>query len=181
MKLIPYVAVNGAWSISDNAMTGVFDLMQEHRLDKAVFYSGGINRKNFIDFMKSSQNVVHTIWDDNEFPVAPNILMLAWLNRFGSNHGMAHFCCFPKGWGKTSKELAHKTLDYWFGDFFVKDDGTPLLDVLIGFTPSDNRLAVRWIKQIGMTIVGNIPLMDTGQKRAGMVVSYITREDFKNG
>ena len=167
MQIIPYVLNDGAYSLPDRAVLSIWATMEEHQLDKAVFYSGGMNGEKFLRFVKSPGNVVHTIWQEDR------IQLIAWLNGFGANHAFGHFCCFPETWGKNSVELGGKSIDYWFN--FKRDDGEPLLDVIVGFTPANNRKAVEYIKKIGLSIMGTIPYIKCGNQKNGMVFSYITR------
>jgi len=169
MNIIPYVESDGAYSLPDHVMRSVFKIMVHYGLDKVVFYTGGMDEDGFLRFIKSKQNVVHTIWEED------GISMIAWLNGFGVNHAFAHFCCFPKTWGKNSVVLGRKSLDYWFG--FKKDDGQPVLDVVLGFTPAYNKKAVSYIQRVGMTIMGTIPGIRCGAE-TGMVFSYTTREGY---
>jgi hypothetical protein len=173
MKLIPYVINNGAYSLPDSTMAGIFKKMQSHGLDRIVFYSGGITgAEHFLEFMKRPQNVVHTIWIDE------NIAIIAWLNAWGSNYAFAHFCCFPETWGKTSVELGKRSLRHWFD---LEYEGEYVLDVILGFTPVNYRAAVGYIKKVGMNTMGTVPHIKCGHSDEGMVFSYITREDFNNG
>jgi hypothetical protein len=169
MKLIPYVLNDGAYSLPDSAMLHIWATLEKHGLDKVLFYSGGMDAEKFLRFMKVPQNVVHTIWEEDR------IQMIAWINGFGVNHAFAHFCCFPETWGKNSVELGRNGIKYWFD--FKKDDGTPVLDVIAGFTPAGNHKAVGYIKKVGMNIMGTIPDIRCGDKKDGMVFSYITREE----
>jgi hypothetical protein len=141
--------------------------MEKHGLDKTVFYSGGMDGDKFLKFMKVPQNVVHTLWEEDR------VQMIAWINGFGANHAFGHFCCFPETWGKNSVVLGRKSVDYWFG--FQRDDNTPLLDVIVGFTPANNVKAVKYIQKVGLTIMGTIPNIRCGDEKDGMVFSYITR------
>ena len=168
MKLIPYVLSDGAYSLPDSVMKGIYSTMVRYHLDKIVFYSGGMNEDNFLLFMKSPQNVVHTIWEGDEIGI------IAWVNGFGANFAYAHFCCFPRTWGSTSIELGRRSLEYWFN--FKKDDGTYLFDVVLGLVPAHNKKAISYIKKVGASILGTIPRMKCGNKKDGVVVGYITRE-----
>ncbi|NIW43344.1 MAG: hypothetical protein GWN14_00665 [candidate division Zixibacteria bacterium] len=74
-------------------------------------------------------------------------------------------------------ELGIETLRYWFG--FKNDSQEYILDVILGFTPSNNRLAVRYIQKVGMHIVGEIPGIKFGVDSEGAVLSYIKRSEVK--
>ena len=66
-----------------------------------------------------------------------------------------------------------KTLtNYWFD--FNQNDGTPLIDVLIGQTPEWNRKACKFLLRIGWHVLGTIPYLADGE---GMVLSYAIRSE----
>lgn len=173
--IIPYVITDGILSLPDSIMRNIYDSMCENKLDKIVFSSGEINTfDKFILFMKNPANVMHTVWEEDR------IQMLAWLNNFGQNYAFAHFCCWPETWGKTSVQLGGETLKYWFG--FSKETGEPVLDVILGFMPKKNKLAVRYIQKVGLNILGEIPDIRFGENSDGAVLSYIKRSEvIKNG
>ena len=175
MHIVPYVITDGVPSIKDSVLKTIYlDMVRKHLIEK-VFRGGKIkNEHDFLFFVKSPANVFHTVWSDEG-----NILMIAWLNNFGANFAFAHFCCWPETWGKTSIELGKQTLNYWF-DFMV-DEKTPVLDVILGMTPNDNRLALRYIKRLGLTALGVLPKLKMGDSRSGAVISYIERDEVTNG
>lgn len=177
--LVPYVQVDGAYSLSDTKMGVIWDEMAKEGLHKMVFYSGDIkSRTAFVEAMKRKSNVVHTIWDkDTQRP-----LMIAWLNGWQRNSAFAHFCILPDGWGNHSVGLGRMSLDHWFG--FARDGGEPLLDVIIGKTPATNRAATIYLRRVGMTVLGEIPYMDFDEyagRKVGCVFSYATREGISHG
>ena len=171
MKIIPYVLIDGARSIPDSVAEGVYNDMVEKGLARTMFFGGRVtDAKSFLQFLKTPSNVVLTVWNESR------IQAMAWLNNFGSNYAFGHFCFWPETWGKSTINIGKQILDFWFG--FKKGDGEHLLDVILGFTPASNRLAIRFIKKIGLTAAAEIPDMKFGGDREGAVISYIRREDF---
>lgn len=176
--LIPYVEVDGAYSLTDTQAGRIWDEMAREGLDKVTFYSGDVRDKGqFLEMMKRRANVVHTIWDkDTERP-----LMVAWLNAWQKNAALAHFCILPDGWGKHSVRLGRMSLGHWFS--FENGNG-PLLDVIVGKTPASNRAATIYLRRVGMTVLGEIPHLEHDyyiDRTVGCVFSYVTREGFDNG
>lgn len=57
-----------------------------------------------------------------------------------------------------------------------------MFDVLMGMTPSYNRLAIKFAKRVGCAILGEIPDIKSieGREvdRAGAVISFMTRRAF---
>jgi len=174
MKIIPYVESNGVRSIPDNMMIDLFNRIKELGLIESLFFSGEIDTpEKFLLLAKAKSNVVNVVMDNNI------IVYLAWLNDFGPNSAFAHFCAFPEVWGNGSVQIGKDIIKYWF-DF--EKDGEPILDVIIGRVPTVNRKAVHYIKKLGLTILGDIPLLAHGHdktKRVGDTIAYITREQEK--
>lgn len=172
--LIPYVQVNGAWSLADQQMLMLYEEARKAELINKVFYAGEVkNPDDWLTLMKRSTNVVHTIWGDDEKPY-----LIAWLNDWGKYHAFAHFITFPRAWGKHTVKLLHDCFKHWFS--FTDKTGEPLLYTIIGRTPSNRREVTRFLFKVGAHVLGEIPAMayDIYQsKRIGLVISYITRED----
>lgn len=97
----------------------------------------------------------------------------AWFNEVSDNHCTGHFCFFKETWGKSAFRLAEAVLRYWFA--MPNSVGAPLFDVIIGRTPSENRLAVRFIRKLGFVVVGEIPKIANGEP---LTVSYLERERY---
>jgi len=171
--IVPYVKVGDEWSLNMAVVAHIFRKMDDARLTGKVFYDELLkNDTQFLYMIQRSDHVVNMVFE-GEACVA-----VTWLNRFGPNYAYANFVMFPEVWGPSTKEIGKKVMDYWFG--LQNDNGQPIFDVLIGETPAVNRLAVRYIKQMGWTILGTIPKMGHGNnpdKRCGNVISYIEREE----
>jgi len=172
--LIPYVQVNGAWSLADEQMLMIYEEAQKAELIDKVFFAGEVRTPDdWLALMKRSTNVVHTIWGDDEQPY-----LIAWLNDWGRYHAFAHFITFPRAWGSHTVGLLKKCFKYWFD--FKNDTGGYVLDTIVGRTPSHRREVTRFLFKVGAHVLGEIPSMayDMYQnKRIGLVISYITRED----
>lgn len=173
--IIPIVKLNeGKWSLTDKQLLGIYLKMLKHRLRDRVFIMGEAETPTkFITMMKNPRNVVNIVVDDTGECVG-----LSWLNKWGFNHAFCHHCVFPEVWGKHTAEIGNMVLKYWFG--MNRDNGDPILDVILGKTPENNRLAVKFVKTMGFTILGTVPrlCLDINKnKKIGAVFSYIKRED----
>lgn len=174
-NIIPYVNRDGLWAISDDIMAAIFLEMQEAKILEMVFYAGKVKEfKHFIRYMKHPRNVVHTVWND-ERPV-----MLAWLNNWGRHSAQAHFLTLPIIWGtKDTAEVGKLTLNYWWS--WKDPEGRPLLKVITGQTPENLRAAVRYIKSVGMNVLGIVPnaIYNAYEDRSvGCVISFIERGNY---
>jgi hypothetical protein len=170
MRVIPYVEVNGVRSMSDDYLMGMFRLMQKEGTAKRVFHNGGVqSEQQFIKWMKEPGFFSMVIVDDESSP-----LLLSWVNGIEENRGWYNFCVFKKAWGNISIEVGKASVEYWLS---MRDSkGNPVFHVLMGATPTNNRLAIQYIKKCGAQPIGVIPSFGrnywTG-KRWDAMFSYI--------
>jgi len=160
--LVPYAEYNGARSVSDDTVAGLFCELDDDGVIEAVFNESIRTEQDFILLMKSPDNLPVFVVLDGELVAA------AWLNSITRNHASVHFIAVKRCRGR-SVEMGLRVVDYWFA--FPGDNG-PLLDVLIGNTPANNRLAVQYIKRLGFIEIGEIPHMADG---GAMSISYRAR------
>lgn len=172
LVLIPYIKVNGAWTLPDEVIKGLYNLMVKENTAKIMFPSGNI--KNGDDFLKSSQlSKVHTLilLKESGEPAA-----IGWLNNFDGDIAHAHWLCFKSIWGTEYTDKAiRQTLEYWF---HFKKDGKPLFEVLLGVYPEDNKFIDGFAKKSGFTVIGIVPKLLYNyweSRRVGAVISYIER------
>ena len=173
MKIVPYVNMGGAYSVSDSGMAAIFEKMQKLNLVKLVFSGGEVRTvERFLKFVKNYRNVIHLIIDDNY-----NVLQIAWLNRWGYNHAFCHTCMFPEIWGTRTIEAGTMALKYWFG---FEQDGKPLLDVILSKTSIKNKLINKYLERIGFHDLGIVPGISkdfySGENQDA-VFKYIQRGD----
>lgn len=173
LVLVPYVQVDGAWTMSDEVMRGLWAGLEAEGTVRRVWCGGGmLDADEFLMFMKRPSNAVHVIWEEAE-PV-----FLAWLNSFGDNHAMAHFAGFMAGWGRIMVECLKKCFQYWFS--MKNGDEKPLFGVILGIIPETNRLAIRLGQRAGARRAGTVPgvIRDIyQQRRVGAAIMYVENEN----
>jgi hypothetical protein len=174
--IVPYTVLNDKWTIVDGIMEWVWKEAEKANLHKHVFPVWVQDSESFIGWCKSGKQLLHTIWNDKE-----QIESIAWLTDIGVNSAWGHHAVFPCSWGGgKSVCVMLESFKYWFG--FKTNEGGTMFDVILGLTPSYNRLAVKFLKRVGMTVLGEIPKIRSIEgrnvDRDGAVISYITREAF---
>ncbi len=100
-----------------------------------------------------------------------------WLSPFIQKSAFISSCFYKAYWGKESLKIGQVCIDYILHD--QNAYGKYLVDVLLGLTPANNRLALRFSKKNDMTIIGKIPGLKTycrNNKTIDGVLSYKTRE-----
>lgn len=170
MKLVPYVEIDGEWTIPDRLMAALWQKTANDRLHEVTFYDGSIlNADQFLAYMKSDKTLPVVALDET----GPH--GFAWLTEINGNRAFAHFCMMRDSWGKSAKMIAEQILNYWW---MLSGEKGPVLKLIMGLTPEQNKPALRFIQKLGFTLVGSIPQMCRmpGGAVPG-VLSYIERPD----
>lgn len=130
-----------------------------------VFYDGSVrDARAFLELMQKPANVPVFVFEGAE------PLGFAWLNGLNGGIAFAHFCGLKAAKGRT-QQLGRLCIGYWMKNF-------QFLRVILGLTPSNNKLAVRFIQRLGFTPLGEIPgvVHDAySGERVGAVISYYAR------
>lgn len=174
LVLIPYIEINGEWTLPDLYIVDLFRLAEKEGTAETVFYSGGINDGyDFIELLQQKDAYPVIIVDKSGPPVG-----VIWLRDFAKNYAYGHFLFFSNSWGNGKAiEGAKMAIDHFFN--FKKPDGVFLFDVLIGVFAEENKKAFDFVLKVGFTIVGTIPKMLYNRyenRQTSAVYSYIERK-----
>jgi hypothetical protein len=124
-------------------------MFKDDGLIGTMFPFGGIESEiDFIIWFRNKENSMQVIRDD-EGP-----LMLFWINKKQGKSCYFHFACLKRSWGKRTKDLFKAAAGYIFG---LKYNDKRIFDVIIGQLDSRNTVAIKFIKKIGVTVLGDIP------------------------
>lgn len=172
--ILPYVQVNGAWTLPDTTVMQLWDRMEKDGTAKVVFYSGSVNGPwSLVSFLKRLDISAHFLTHGGK------IIGMTWLTDIASGRAFAHFCFFREAWGNgLALEAGKKSLEYWFGQAY--ENGKPIFHTIAGATPDVYEHAVRFVGKLGGHIIGTIPgmLFDVyNQRSMGATYSYFAREE----
>ena len=172
MQIIPYIEIDGTWTFTDTEIKSYFYYMQQEKTAKKVFHGGAVkDSSQFLTYLKSPANHTIIIINEERQPI-----MLAWLNGVEDKRAWFSFNVFKNFWGKKSIEAICLARDYWMN---MQDNrGQFIFNVLMGVTPSNNRLALRMMKLCGATSLEEIPDFMTNfwtGERVGGIFSYFGR------
>jgi hypothetical protein len=171
-KLLPYIV----GLVTDSDLSAIYHRLSDEGSLIKLFYDGSVRTEvEFINHIKNPLNEVYFIVLDCQ------LVGLVWLNNHEQRRAQIHFCLFKIVWGRKSvlvAKLALKNL------LTTKVDGEYSLDMLVGFTPTHNKLACRLVKLCGMKTLGELPgcVIDyyDGTVSNGLI-TYLTREELENG
>ena len=177
VQLIPYIEINGIRTFKDTDVMGFYDRMEKDKTAPVVFHDGQIrDAKGFLRFMRSPGVALYVVYADNE------LAGLLWLTDAKPKTCMVHFVAFSEFWQNNSVEIGRTSIARIME---MKDkSGAYLFDVLQGLLPSWNTRAIKWLKAIGLEVVGEIPKVLWDAQRNSSVdgtLLYLTRELLTEG
>ncbi len=174
VRLFRYATIDGVRTLRDLQIAAIFEIARKEKILPTVMYSDDFEHwspEKFLLFMKNEARVCWLIFQDEK------LAGWVWLDDFGHRTARVHFCLF--GWISKArltvpigKEVLRRLFDMEFRNG-VK------LEVIRGETPAFNKLAVRFLKRVGMQIIGEIPsaaYRHQDDTSYAMVYSYINRE-----
>jgi hypothetical protein len=171
LSIVPFYDKDGTSSFSDTFLAQVFRRIVREESVSKIFYDGSIqNSAEFIRFAKNRENEIFFVGYDGRDAG------FFWLNRFRRKAAFITYCLYKDFWGDEGLLISRKCIDFLFAR---KDDhGEHRLDVLLGLTPANNKLAIKFLLKNGMTVSGKVPglLYDAGAEApADGIFSYIQR------
>ena len=175
IKLAPYTAIDGVVTFPDSAIRSLYAQMVEEKTADTVFYDGAVRSgEDFLNMMKFGNFKLYVIFVDQ---AKSGIL---WLHDFGPRCAQLSFCLFKNVWGgKKSVEIGKKCVN----DILYMRDASDnyIFDMLYGCTPKSNRLALRFVRNIGWKHSGDLPCFawdSDSQSSMPVSVNYITRNGY---
>ena len=142
----------------------------------AVFYGGQVHDEyEFVNLVRLHWNHFWAVYWEGE-PAG-----FVWLNDMREKSARVHFAFFRNAWGRGPEAPSIILARFMNATLLrLKDaSGEYMLDVLYGFTPTRNQIAIKRMQLTGVVIQGIVPngawFADTG-KSEDAVFSTITRE-----
>jgi len=168
IRLVPYVKLDGAYILTDAYLHWLWARFEEEGTAEKVWLVGEVAGGDaFVEYMRMPGNLPIFFFEvANHKPLG-----MAWLNGISGNHAFVHHALLKASWGRLTDSIAHAAFRYWFG---MTADQNGILDVIIGQTPSNNRKAVKFLKRVGFTVIGEIPKIAGGD---AMTISYLERDN----
>jgi len=168
--LLPYTERDGIRTVPDSDIKRLYDRTVSDGTNKIVFYEGTITTADQFLMMAKSANTLFYIGLRGTETIG-----YAWLNRFENRTAHFHFCGFKKYWGQ-NEEIGKYVLPTILG--WTNKEDRYLFDLLIGFIPAWNEVAIAFSKKCGGKSAGVIPnAIWNGEKQESedAVFIYYTR------
>jgi hypothetical protein len=171
LSILPFYDKDGTSYFSDTSLAQVFRRMVREESVAKIFYDGSIqNSADFIRFAKNRENELFFVFYDGREAG------FFWLNRFRGKAAFIAYCLYKDFWGDEALLISRKCIEFLFAR--KNDHGEHRLDVLLGLTPANNKLAVKFLLKNGMIVSGKVPglLYDAGtEATVDGILSYIQR------
>ena len=150
VEVTPMYEENGQANFSDKILGQIFRRIVREEIVYKLFYDGSV--RNTQDFREFIQNPDHQM-----FFVKFNGKEVGffWLINFRQKSFFINYCLYKEFLGETALTISKICIDYIFKR--SNTDGDYLVDVLLGLTPDNNRLAVNFLLKNDMTILGKVP------------------------
>ena len=142
MRGYKYGEIDGVRNFSDSYIMSLWDKIVEEGKDKSInVISDKWERK---DFLRSVRSGRFHLWI---FFEGKRLIGLIWVTNLRPKRAELHFCTF-NGFKDIIRygKLAQATIIDYYG-----------LDVLYGFTPSNNRTAIKYLYKLGWKELGILP------------------------
>lgn len=170
LSIVAYVRLpDGRVTFSDEFLSAFFDKMVEERIARMVFDDHITEGWQFVEFVHAALDAPPRIIPVFMFE-GMDVIGMAWLNDLCVPSAFANFVVLRRAWGKAAYTIGRAVIDHWFS--WEVAPGKPMLRVLVGVTPANNRLALSFIRRLGFTRLGKIPHILEGK---GAVISYLER------
>ena len=150
IKISPCGQGSGPHWFTDKYIAQVYRRIVSEETVYKVFYDGSVaNTNDFIKFMRNKDNEIYFVeYDGKEAG-------FFWLTRFIQKSAFINYCFYKNFWGIKTLTVSQLCIDYLFNK--KDENGQFTFDVLLGLTPTSNKLAIKFLLKNGMTVLGKIP------------------------
>lgn len=170
-ELIPYCDQDGEYAFSKSHLCQIYRRIIREDTARKVFLDGSVqNSRDFIEFFEKKKHHIYIVqYQGNE-------VGFFWTNEFNGNSVFITYCMYMKYWGEDSVTIGKNCIEQIFSQ--KNKFGDYRYNIILGLTPVDNTLALKFLTKIGMKIVGTIPGIIADyykQTDTEGVISYICR------
>jgi hypothetical protein len=171
LSIIPFYDNDGAPNFSNNSLAQVFRRIVREDSVAKIFYDGSVrNSADFIRFVRNRENELFFVSYEGRDAG------FFWLNRLRSKAAFITYCLYKDFWGDEALLISRKCIEFLFAG--KNGHGEHRIDVLLGLTPANNKLAVKFLLKNGMTVLGKVPglLYDaSAEATVDGIFSYLPR------
>lgn len=169
-EMIPYVEWDGVRTFPDKYMKGLYEQCVDEGHAETVFYEGTV--RNADDFIVALKESVCWVVARGNVAVA-----VVWLNRHEGHFARMHWVVFADCPRRELFELGRFTSRSILSR--KNKSGQFLFDMLLGYVPVRNTVAIKYVLKCGGSLIGELPngaWIANEQRSVPVAVVAITRE-----
>lgn len=152
VAVVPYCEVDGIRTFKDSEIKGFYDRMVRDGVAPIVFHDGEVRSSDdFLKMVKGLGVALYVVFYDDD-PAG-----LIWLTHFEAKSCRVHFTSFSEIWDEDTVAIGKEAINQVLYMTTTVGGDDYVFDVLLGLIPSRNVRAIKWLKKVGLTIVGEIP------------------------
>lgn len=152
LEITPFYEENGKESFSETFLVQVFRRIVLEGTIYKTFYDGSLRTTiDFTQFIKNKEHEVFFVKYEGEDAG------FFWLTEFKPKSAFIHYCFHKNMWGKKTLQISKACLEFILNK--KNSHGEYAINTLLGLTPANNKLAIKFLMANGMTILGTIPGM----------------------
>jgi hypothetical protein len=160
--VLPYVPLGDTWSLSDDMMTHLFGLSHKGRhLQRTLRRHSFSEPESWRLFWQQPNNHLCVLFDEEGGP-----LLMAWYDIYWPDSILSHFLGFRSALGEKVRRAGRVMLSAWY-------DVLPWVQMVRGEIPTDNVLALRYVRELGFQTAGQLP--GIGPDQVGLTLVYHRR------
>lgn len=149
-EIISFYAQDDQENFSETFLVQVFRRIVFEGTMCKIFYDGSL--RNAVDFTQFIRNKEHDVYF---VQYAGEDAGFFWLTGFKPKTAFINYCFHKNMWGKKTLHISKACLEFILNKKNAHGDYT--LNTLLGLTPANNKLAIKFLIENGMTILGTIP------------------------
>lgn len=170
--IIPYARVDGVPTLPAALLQALQERMRSEGLERWLLFDSVPAPALESIAVSGAVRFFSVVVDKKKPPGHPAALF--WLTDGPGQASLIHFCIFREYWGGAARAIGAYVLKELLS---MTVRGEALYPVIMGMPPDFNVHAVRYARDIGMTLIGTVPnvFYDPHEGRmAGAAVLYIT-------
>lgn len=174
--LVPYSATSGLYP--PEILVELYNRLKADGLYETVFHDNPkMNLLEFMNFFSHPSTLLQVVYlvDGDTFTDMAGMVWLSGVEAYaGKQRAVGSFVAFQKYQTPAMTDpMTNMVLDYWFNCLNM--------DIVVGMTPSENHLALRFIKRIGFKEMCRLPsYMALRGQITDCVITFMDKEQFKS-
>jgi len=174
VTLTKYCCQGGCYNVSDRHLAGIYRrIVKEKSINKIFFDCKISNTNDFINYFKNDRLELFLVSYNGQESG------FFWLKEFFPRASFITYCLYKSFWGEHTLKISQTCIDAIFDR---KDEhGNHEMDILMGLTPANNKLALRFLKKNGIKIIGTIPNLIWDFEKGNYVDGILSYRNRKNG